>query len=853
MPFPVASSPRCFLTYFLSLLLLTTILASYTLGFQLVRHPLNLASLGLYGAFLSLHFLAQGCFAYMELRKHQGPALPCSFSRTVALTISAYQEDPSYLRQCLESARDMAYPKHLLSVVMVVDGNSPEDQYMMEMFQEIFRGEDLGTYVWKGNYHSHPETEELKESQQREVETLIRNKRCVCIMQKWGGKREVMYTAFRALRDSVDYIQVCDSDTRLDLMATVELVKVLESNERYGAVGGEVRILNVSDSFISFMSSLRYWMAFNMERACQSYFDCVSCISGPLGMYRNDLLQQFLESWYHQTFMGNRCTFGDDRHLTNRVLSLGYATKYAPRSVCHSETPSVLLRWVSQQTRWSRSYFREWSYMVLWWPRQSPWLAYEAIVSGLFPFLVAVTTLRVLYSGRLWCSLWMLICVQMGGLGKALYATILRRSPIMLLASLYSALYMAILLPTKLFALVTLPWAEGWGTSGRLHIRTNYLGLLPLLAWWGTVVGGLSFTLCNEAARGWRDLEALSYGLSACLAHWGILLGFYLVRVRHVCRRRRQIYRLDRAWRAWECGELGTHGRNLESGFNPFGFVQRGIQSEEEQGGRFHEFSEFRSHKSCCAVRGSQKKEEAWFTRVSLKMLAAAYGLAFLSGLMLNGSTVLILSRGKERVIDLMWSLNLAIVDFIFISLLPLRVWSMSSSFNTLLILNSSITAVHIVARAIFLAAMTTCCTISVACPAWLEQPQAFWWALMATLVIWALSFAFSVRYADLWEAVMLSSDTPIDLDGWMTMRPLSTTLLVWFLCLLTLMMICYILHTSKQKKPHHTWSRELIKRPFLFLLTFSFCWLPYHVLYFLLVMWLDSPDKSSPGFISGC
>lgn len=77
--------------------------------------------------------------------------------------------------------------------------------------------------------------------------------------------------------------QVCDSDTKLDPLATVELVKVLESNTRYGAVGGDVMILNLKDSYISFMSSLRYWMAFNVERACQSFFDCVSCISDPLG------------------------------------------------------------------------------------------------------------------------------------------------------------------------------------------------------------------------------------------------------------------------------------------------------------------------------------------------------------------------------------------------------------------------------------------------------------------------------------------------------------------------------------------------------------------------------------------
>lgn len=47
----------------------------------------------------------------------------------------------------------------------------------------------------------------------------------------------------------------------------------------------------------------------------------------PPGLYRNNLLQQFLEAWYNQKFLGTHCTFGDDRHLTNRMLSMGYATK----------------------------------------------------------------------------------------------------------------------------------------------------------------------------------------------------------------------------------------------------------------------------------------------------------------------------------------------------------------------------------------------------------------------------------------------------------------------------------------------------------------------------------------------
>lgn len=249
-------------------------------------------------------------------------------------------------------------------------------------------------------------------------------------------------------------------------------------------------------------------------------------------------------------------------------------------------------------------------------------------------------------------------------------------------------------------------------------------------------------------------------------------------------------------------------------------------------------------------MRGSQKKEML-FTEVFLKIpLLAVGGLAFLIGLMLNGSTIFIFSCGKERAIDLMWSLNLAVVDFIFFSLLPLRVWSMVTSFDGLLTLNSGITAVHMVSRAFFLAAMTACCTISVVSPAWLGKSQAFHWAFVASLVIWALSSAFSMRYDDLWEVLMLFKDHKTGQDEVLTLRSLSTNFLIWFLCLLTLMMMCYSVRTSKQKESYHATSREL-RRPFIFLLTFFLGWLPYHILYFLLVMWLEDPLAIiSPGFI---
>jgi hyaluronan synthase len=184
---------------------------------------------GLYGAFLSAHLVAQSLFAYLEHRRvaagarraaARGP-LEEATARSVALTISAYQEDPAYLRQCLTSARALLYPRARLRILMVVDGSRAEDLYMVDMFREVFADEDPATYVWDGNYHQPWEPAaaggvgtgayrevEAEDPGRLAVEALVRTRRCVCVAQRWGGKREVMYTAFKALGDSVDYVQV---------------------------------------------------------------------------------------------------------------------------------------------------------------------------------------------------------------------------------------------------------------------------------------------------------------------------------------------------------------------------------------------------------------------------------------------------------------------------------------------------------------------------------------------------------------------------------------------------------------------------------------------------------------------
>ena len=236
MPKPSPPARHCsglarrVLTIAFALLILGLMTWAYAAGVPLASDRYGLLAFGLYGAFLSVHLVAQSLFAYLEHRRvaaaaarraaARGPP-DAATARSVALTISAYQEDPAYLRQCLVSARALVYPRARLRILMVVDGNRAEDLYMVDMFREVFADEDPATYVWESNYHQPWEPAaagaagegayrevEAEDPGRLAVEALVRTRRCVCVAQRWGGKREVMYTAFKALGDSVDYVQV---------------------------------------------------------------------------------------------------------------------------------------------------------------------------------------------------------------------------------------------------------------------------------------------------------------------------------------------------------------------------------------------------------------------------------------------------------------------------------------------------------------------------------------------------------------------------------------------------------------------------------------------------------------------
>lgn len=208
MPVSLSTALRVVGTSLFALAVLGGILAAYVTGYQFIHTEKHYLSFGLYGAILGLHLFIQSLFAFLEHRRMRAERQPVRLGRSVALCIAAYQEDPDYLKKCLLSVKRIAFPD--LKVVMVVDGNSPDDTYMLDIFHDVMGSERAGSYVWRSNFHARGEGETEAGLQEglAHVQALVRSTTYSCILQKWGGKREVMYTAFRALGDSVDYIQV---------------------------------------------------------------------------------------------------------------------------------------------------------------------------------------------------------------------------------------------------------------------------------------------------------------------------------------------------------------------------------------------------------------------------------------------------------------------------------------------------------------------------------------------------------------------------------------------------------------------------------------------------------------------
>jgi cellulose synthase/poly-beta-1,6-N-acetylglucosamine synthase-like glycosyltransferase len=406
------------------------IVAVVAAGYILRAHVFTIGvySLSFYGFFTITHFVAQLLFAAMNQKswaEKENTSAVRQYEPTVSVVIPTFKEDPDLLRACLASIASQTYP----NIVQVILSNDGGDQSAGEIFQEV----SLGQRGWLYLFNDH------------------------------RGKRGAMYSGFNVADG--DIIVCMDSDTVIDSDAIRELIKPLAYDD-VACTTGNVRVLNRDTNMLTRLTDLRYWLSFNLERAAQSYFGVMTCVSGVLGAYKRTVIEQIKDPWVTQTFLGNPCTYGDDRHLTNLVLSCGLKSVYVTGALAETDAPDRLIVWSKQQLRWSRSFFREFLVGLKWLHKHNIWLAFDLTYLATFPFFLAANLAILLYLAFIGMVtplvLWIPLLLFFG-LVRAYYGAVSTRDVRFFQFILYGALYIPILLPLKLYAVGTL-WNPTWGT-----------------------------------------------------------------------------------------------------------------------------------------------------------------------------------------------------------------------------------------------------------------------------------------------------------------------------------------------------------------------------------------------------
>ena len=186
-----------------------------------------------YGICIALYSLVQVIFAYANRRSierltRRARTTNCMYN----LLIVGYREDKDLFRKCLESMRHYLHDPKISKILVVIDGDSPEDEYMVDIFKSVFFADSVTIH---GNIYITP------------VE------RAICVSQPHKGKRSALYTGFK-FSDLMNVTGVIctDSDTVFCENAVKNLAKIAEYSDSIGAVTGNVEITNKSN-FISFI------------------------------------------------------------------------------------------------------------------------------------------------------------------------------------------------------------------------------------------------------------------------------------------------------------------------------------------------------------------------------------------------------------------------------------------------------------------------------------------------------------------------------------------------------------------------------------------------------------------------
>ena len=386
----------------------------------------------LYSIMTAVFLLSRYFFGTLYKPKKIDP----DFTPGVSIIIPCFNEE-EWIQKTILSCANQNYPVDKLEVIVVDDKSTDRS---VEKIRELIA--------------------RLEKSEEEEYRI---KERISCIVRtENGGKREAL--ASGVVNAKHEYVVFVDSDSFLDPFAIRNLVQPFR-DPKMGGVTGRTDVANTYTNSLTRLQSVRYYIAFRIMKAAESYFHCVTCLSGPLSCYKKEFVLEHLEDWRNQRFLGQKATFGDDRALTNIVLR-HHRTYYQDTAICSTIVPNKHKVFLKQQMRWKRSWLRE-SFIAgtyIW--RKEPFAAlffYIGLcVPILAPLIVLYNLIYVPFFTYAFPSTF-LIGMLMMAMMMSIAQLFLRKSTTWLYGFLFCLYYEAVLLWQMPIAILTF-WKSTWGT-----------------------------------------------------------------------------------------------------------------------------------------------------------------------------------------------------------------------------------------------------------------------------------------------------------------------------------------------------------------------------------------------------
>jgi cellulose synthase/poly-beta-1,6-N-acetylglucosamine synthase-like glycosyltransferase len=179
--------------------------------------------------------------------------------------------------------------------------------------------------------------------------------RVVSLPRNVGKKRALVRGARYA---DGEVLAFTDSDCVLAPDALRRCVTALVRHPHLGAVSGHARARNADVSALTRIQDVWYEGQFRIAKAAEAAVGAVTCVSGPLAVFRRDAVHHRLDDWAEDRFCGAEFRFATDRQLTGHVLAGGWHTGYVASARVWTDVPARLRPFLRQQVRWKKSFVR---------------------------------------------------------------------------------------------------------------------------------------------------------------------------------------------------------------------------------------------------------------------------------------------------------------------------------------------------------------------------------------------------------------------------------------------------------------------------------------------------------------